>query len=185
MSPLPSMARWVSDGLAEQVGEDSGGAFHPADQWWIGRGTAASVPGPFLLNSPPAAEVCCRLAASQWSPSDPNVTAFSPVWHPCIRWADAASTTGIIKHKPTQGNRTSPSSEVRRSDRSRVRARLALGALPWHDAPEMIVCTVDCQKILHGVIQHTTFYFSKCCVANNSQAYQQTVGKFYIPILCS
>ena len=28
----------------------------------------------------------------------------------------------------------------------------------------MMVWVVDCQKILHCAIQHTRFYFSKCCM---------------------
>src|SRR5713101_4080797 len=41
----------------------------------------------------------------------------------------------------------------------------ALGSLPWHDALEMMVCTVDCQKILRCAIQHTRFLFFKMLCA--------------------
>jgi len=97
----------------------------------------------------------------------PECHFLPPVWHPCSSGRMLPVTTRIVKHRPTRESHTSPSTRYARAT-SYSPCTATLGPLLRHDALEMIVQTVDCQKILHCAVQHTRFNFSKCCAPKYS-----------------
>src|SRR5712691_946985 len=158
MSPLPLMARWVSTALPNTSARtakcissrrSAGGRERHCSE----RAGTLFCPTHLLQRKCAAGwQRLNRLHLTRMSLPSPRSGTPAPLAGCCLSHRGLSSTglPGKVALAPARGAQERP---------RRVRARPALGSLPWHDAPEMIVCTVDCQKILRCAIQHTRFFF--------------------------